>query len=130
MRISDWSSDVCSSDLLVSIIWRLRQRRPSTRNIKGLGRRDYATVFGRCTRTERDMVPPRYEEFDRFHFLSRIDGHLPRPPFWHLLQFQEFSRHGRCPLNDAAALGGAAPFGARSLEGSGDRRTAGKGKLG
>src|SRR3546814_19794504 len=92
MRISDWSSDVCSSDLwrglqgaiLVSIIWRLRQRRPSTRNIKGLGRRDYATVFGRCSRTERDMVPPRYEESDRFHFLSRIDRHLRRPPFWHL----------------------------------------------
>src|SRR3546814_10805658 len=80
MRISDWSSDVCSSDL-VSIIWRLRQRRPSTRNIKGLGRRDYATVFGRCSRTERDMVPPRYEESDRFHFLSRIYRHLRKPPF-------------------------------------------------
>src|SRR3546814_11162456 len=92
MRISDWSSDVCSSDLwrglqgaiLVSIIWRLRQRRASTRNIKGLGRRDYATVFGRCSRTERDMVPPRYEESDRFHFLSRIDRHLRTQHFWHL----------------------------------------------
>src|SRR3546814_11924997 len=88
MRISDWSSDVCSSDLLAAIIEELLSILADRVKLYGVMREELVAVRDEFATPRRTLVAPAADGIDDEDLIEReemvitvtLDGYIKRTP--------------------------------------------------
>src|SRR3546814_13388426 len=88
MRISDWSSDVCSSDLLAAIIEELLSILADRVKLYGVMREELVAVRDEFATPRRTLVAPAADGIDDEDLIQReamvvtvtLDGYIKRTP--------------------------------------------------